>query len=611
VGRLTFLSPIAGLIAGAIGAGLVLVMYMLRLRRRPVLVSSILLWKRAVKDLEGNIPWQRISPTALLFLHLLIVALLALALARPVMDTSLADGQRVAIVIDSSASMNASVGDEPLIDIAKENARDRVRALFDSGRSPRVTIIDAGLEPRVVLRDSAERGRLLASIDSINATDQPGDISEALELIERLDGRMDEESERVDTLVWVFSDGGGFSSDSFPLSGASGLLVPSVPEGAALRNLGIVALSAQRDRVDTELCRVFVRLIRSATGPSAGVVRVFEGEDVIDSAPVSFEEDQTTATYSFEIRLMRSSLLRVEIVGDDAFAIDNRAWVSVPGPDPVRVTIIAPEGRVDPLLLDSIEVVARTPAMVVSPGDPMGSPNLIVFDRVDAEMLPGVPSVGFGSAIAPYASRVVPPTGARRMLSWDRNDPTLRDAGIGVMTFVRSIRFDDKMSGLRVLARDQDGAAIAELTDRGNRHLRAAFALHDSDWSVQVGFTVFMAQVFESLLPGAGGQGEVFRTNELIVYRDDDGIERVVGPIGSIGPTTVPDGRVVGVSLLSDDESALQTRSSVTIGNVRERMGNATLGRVRVDLWRWFVLGAIVLLLIEWMLYLRKVRVSI
>lgn len=608
---MTFLAPIAGLIAGAIGAGLVLVMYMLRLRRRPVLVSSILLWKRAVKDLEGNIPWQRLSPTALLFVHLLIVALLALALARPVMDTSLADGQRVAIVIDSSASMNASVGEKSLIDIAKENARDRVRALFDSGRSPRVTVIDAGLEPRVVIRDSAERGRLLASIDSINATDQPGDVSVAIELIERLDGRVDEESERVDTLVWVFSDGGGFSSDSFPLSGASGLLVPSVPEGAALRNLGIVALSAQRDRVDTELCRVFVRLIRSATGPSAGVVRVFEGEDVIDSAPVSFEDDQATATHSFEIRLMRPSLLRVEIVGDDAFAIDNRAWVSVPGPDPVRVTIVAPEGRVDPLLLDSIEVVARTPAMVVSPGDPMGSPNLIVFDRVDVEMLPGVPSVGFGSAIAPYASRLAPPTSARRMLSWDRNDPTLRDAGIGGMTFVRSIRFDEAISGLRVLARDQDGAAIAEIADRGNRHLRAAFALHDSDWSVQVGFTIFMAQVFESLLPGAGGQGEVFRTNELIVYRDDDGIERVVGPIGSIGETTVPDGRVVGVSLLSDDESALQTRSTVTIGNARESMGNATLGRVRVDLWRWFVLGAIVLLLIEWVLYLRKVRVSI
>jgi hypothetical protein len=68
---------------------------------------------------------------------------------------------------------------------------------------------------------------------------------------------------------------------------------------------------------------------------------------------------------------------------------------------------------------------------------------------------------------------------------------------------------------------------------------------------------------------------------------------------------------VVGVSLLDEDESALRTRSSVTLGASNNGRTSATLGRVRVDLWRWFVLGAIGLLFIEWVSYLRKVRVSI
>ena len=57
-----------GLNAGRFAAflGLVLLMYMLRLRRRPVLVSSTMLWQRAVRDIEGNIPWQRLSPSLLL-----------------------------------------------------------------------------------------------------------------------------------------------------------------------------------------------------------------------------------------------------------------------------------------------------------------------------------------------------------------------------------------------------------------------------------------------------------------------------------------------------------------------------------------------------------------
>lgn len=608
---MTFLAPIAGLIAGAVGAGLVLLMYMLRLRRRPVLVSSTLLWKRAVKDLEGNVPWQRLSPTMLLLLHLLIVGLLALAIARPVADTDLADGQRVALVIDTTASMGAEIDGESLLDIAKRNASDRVRALFDSGRSPRVSIVEAGLEPRVIVRDSGERGRLLASIESLSVHDQPGSLREALTLVERLDVGTSEDEQGNETLLWVYSDGGGITGDTVPLIGASGVMVPCVEGDVTLRNLGIVAMSEQRDRVDTELCRVFVRVRRSDAGMGAGILRVYEGEDLIDSAPIAFEGEQGTATHSFELRLLGGVLLRVELAGEDALASDQRAWVSVPDPDPVRVTIVAPGGRVDPLLLDSVEVVARAPARVIGPGEVRGEPDLLIFDRVDVESLPGVPSVGFGSALAGYFSRLGEATGNRRVLSWDRDDPILRDAGIGSMTYRRSLRMTGSEDAVRVLARDQDGPLIVELSDRGNRHLRTAFALHDSDWSVQVGFTIFMAQLFEQLLPGAGGQGEVFRTDTPIAYFDDAQVERSFGPVGSIGRATLPDGRVVGVSMLSDAESALAMRDSLSIGSVGERQSRAGLGRVRVDLWRWFVGAAIALLLVEWLIYLRKVRVSI
>lgn len=608
---MTFLAPIAGLIAGAIGAGLVLLMYMLKLRRRPVLVSSTLLWKRAVKDLEGNIPWQRLSPTMLLLLHLLIVALLALAIARPVMDTDLADGQRVALVIDTTASMGAEVGGESLLAIAKRNASDRVRALFDSGRSPRVTLIEAGLEPRIIVRDSGERGRLLASIDALTVRDQPGSLIEAMEIIERLDVVADETAASGETLVWVFSDGGGIEQEAVAVTGASGVLVPSVGEGTTLRNLGIVALSAQRDRVDTELCRVFVRVRRSTVSVNAGILRLYEDDGVIDSAPLAFESDQMTRTHSFEIRLVRGALLRVELAGEDALRSDNRAWVSVPPPDPVRVTIMAPGARADPLLSDSVEVVARAPARVIAPGDSLGDPDLMIYDRVDADGLVGVPSIGFGSVLEPFSSRLERPTGNRRVLSWDRDGQLFTHTGIGAMTYRRSITFEESGPGFKGLARDQDGTLIAEFSDRGNRHLRAAFVLHDSNWGVQVGFTVFMAKVIEYLLPGVGGQGEVYRTDTPVAYIDAEGIERAVAPTGSIGRITLPDAREVGVSLLSDAESALATRDTLRIGETGTARRGASLGRVRLDLWRWFVGGAIALLLIEWLLYLRKVRVSL
>lgn len=610
MGRLTFLAPITGLIAGAIGAGLVLLMYMLRLRRRPVQVSSTMLWQRAVRDLEGNIPWQKLSPSLLLLVHLLIVALLAMALARPVAESDLAEGQRVVLVIDSSASMSMRLDEGTALQRAKRDAADRVRALFDSGRTARVSVIDAGLEPRIVLRDARERGRVLGAIDGIEGDDQPGRIEDALGLIEELQrvGGSDEEGERErSTLVWVYSDGGSIEREIIPLTGASGVLVPSVRDEDAVSNAGIVSISAQRDRVDTDLCRVFVRVRRSDAGPRAAVVRVFDAERVIDSAPVAFEDGQPTATHSFELRMMRGGLLRAELAGSDALASDDRAWVRVPDPDPIRVTIIAPGGVADPLLLDSIEVVARAPARVIAPGEAVGEPDLLIYDRVDALALPSVPSLGFGSVTPGISARLEQATGIRRVLSWDRGDSVLRDAGVGSISFRRSVEFGTEE---RVLARDRDGALIVELAQQGVRHVRVGFALHDSDWSVQVGFTIFLAQLCEQLLPGAGGQGEVVRTDTVVGYLDDEGVERSFGPVARVGLATLPDGREVGVSLLSDAESSLRTRQAASIGSGDAGRAGA-IGRVRLDLWRWFVAGAIVLLLIEWVLYLLRVRVSL
>ena len=613
MGRLTFLSPIAGLIAGAIGSGLVLLMYMLKLRRRPVLVSSTLLWKRAVRDLEGNIPWQRLSPTMLLFLHLLIVAMLALAIARPVADTDLSDGQRVALVIDTSASMNAIDGDRTLLEIAKREAGERVRGLFDSGRSPLVSVIEAGIEPRIVVGDSSERGRVLGAIEDISPSDQAGDVRGAIELLDRLQGsgvgEPSEDDASNKTLVWLFSDGGSFGSPTLPMRSGSGVLVPSYM-GEGISNLGIVALSAQRDRVDTELCRVFVRVLRSDSGPIAGVVRVYEDEALIESAPIAFDAGQDSATHTFELRLVREALLRVELGGEDALATDNAAWVAVPSPDPVRVTIIAPGGIADPLLMDYLEVVARAPVRVIAPDAPIGEPDLLVYDRTDAPALPGVPSLGFDSVTPGLGERLSEQTGMRRVLSWDRQEPMLRDTGLGSVSYRRSVSYEPTATGVRTLASDQGGAIMVETTSAGVRHVRVGFALHDSDWSVQVGLPVFLAQLSEQLLPGAGGSGEVVGSNEVVRYLDEGGIERSVGPFAQIGVRTLHDGRRIGVSLLSEQESKLATREGVVIGAGDGNQSVRASGRVRVDLWRWFVGIAIVLLLIEWVWYLNKVRIA-
>jgi aerotolerance regulator-like protein/VWA domain-containing protein len=605
---LIFLSPIAGLIAGSIGISTVLLLYMLKLRRRPVAVSSTLLWSQAIKDMEGNIPWQRLSPSVLLLVHLLIVILLSLALARPVLDDAIGDGQRVYLVIDTSASMNATADGKPGIELAKAQAIERVEALFDSGRSARVSVIESSLEPSVVLGDVSERGRLIGAIKGIEPTDQPGEIGDAIGLIESLieaSAGDDEEQESADALVWVFADGGSVAGQVVSMRGGRGMVVSPYGDAAigSLGNVGIVAIGASRDRSDPAQCRVFVRVVRNDSGPIAAVLRVFDGETQITTRAIAFDDDAASRSETIELRLMQSALLRVEIDVDDALDTDDRAWVRVPDPHPVRITLVAPNANADPLLVDMLEAVARTDVLVVDADEPFGDAELVVYDRVSPESLLPVPTIGFASLLPNQdRSDALEALGNRsRLISWDRADAMMRDAGVGSVSYQRSVMLPTGQ-GTRALASDRSGAVMIEQVIGSHRHVRAAFALHDSNWAVQVGFPIFLINAIEQLLPGTSGVGEVYTTKEVITNDTES-----IGPIARIGEIEFA-GHPIGVSLLDADESALSVRTDVVIGSGETRSGRFA-GRSQRDLWRWFTLAAIALIAFEWFAYARRVKI--
>ena len=103
---MSFLTPLA-LIGGLLAIPVIL-MYMLRLRRREVTVSSTFLWQQILHNNEANTPWQRLKRNLLLLLQLLILALLVLALARPFIVVPAVSAGQIALLLDASASMNAT-----------------------------------------------------------------------------------------------------------------------------------------------------------------------------------------------------------------------------------------------------------------------------------------------------------------------------------------------------------------------------------------------------------------------------------------------------------------------------------------------------------------------
>ncbi|MEC9374548.1 MAG: VWA domain-containing protein, partial [Planctomycetota bacterium] len=210
---MTFLAPIAGLIAAAITAPLLLLLYFLKLRRRPVRVSSTLLWSRAVRDLQVNAPFRWIRPTLLLFLQLLALACLLIAFARPAITGAAPPGGRLILLIDASASMSAPAGaespDQSRLDEAKAQAIDFIDRLARTGAlgpsEAMVIAFDAGA--RAVTNFVTDRAALRRAIQSIEPTDQPGDLDAALKLVEAQIARAGEDDQPARPQVILISDG--------------------------------------------------------------------------------------------------------------------------------------------------------------------------------------------------------------------------------------------------------------------------------------------------------------------------------------------------------------------------------------------------------------------
>src|SRR5207248_5253200 len=103
---MSFLVPAA--LAFGIIIPIILLLYFMRPRRQQRIVGSTLLWQQALQDMQASRPWQRLRITPLLLLQLLAAVVIVLIPARPaLLFRSPISGDTI-IILQASASMQAS-----------------------------------------------------------------------------------------------------------------------------------------------------------------------------------------------------------------------------------------------------------------------------------------------------------------------------------------------------------------------------------------------------------------------------------------------------------------------------------------------------------------------
>ena len=485
---MTFLAPLAGLLAAAVALPILLGLYLLKLRRRPLRVSSTLLWEQAVQDLQANVPLRWLKWSWLFLLQMVAIACVLVAIARPAIPGVVGEASRVIVLIDRSASMSCLDGaggtpEKPAtrLDEARRAALGVVeQALHASsgpgGRTPEIMIVGYAAEARTLTRFTSSRTELTESIQKLDGTDQPDDLGAGLDTVRALDaGRDGELVAAPRTSVVVITDhavGAEQMGGHLP----AGTSLRTVLVGPATKppearsptdNLGIVALSAARDANTPATARVFVRVISTLSSEEettlscrvddrpAGVFAL----KIPGAAPGPDERiSPGAASATFELEAPQGGLVTVAISRPDVLACDNqgavllgpatRPKVLVVGPgdepeDPYR-SVRGPSGvdrflwgvlqELDLSALRVIDAAAYKTAVSAAetPSRAWADYDLIIFDRVTPAIAPSVPTLSIGAGLPSLGVRVEaakpgdPAAAPTRFALWTRTHPVFR-----------------------------------------------------------------------------------------------------------------------------------------------------------------------------------------
>lgn len=153
---LSFLTPWAFL--GLIGIPLLIGIYWLRTRSRPVVISSLLLWQNPTEVKTGGLRFEALRTPLLFFLELLAILFLVLAAANPWLQTSLGSRSLV-LILDDSYSMKAG-GTESAKELALKELANRD---FDREWS-KIRVILAGANPQILGQSSSNLENVVQTV---------------------------------------------------------------------------------------------------------------------------------------------------------------------------------------------------------------------------------------------------------------------------------------------------------------------------------------------------------------------------------------------------------------------------------------------------------------
>jgi von Willebrand factor type A domain/Aerotolerance regulator N-terminal len=622
------------LVFGA-AAAIVTALYILKLRRRAVSTPFAPLWHRILRDKEATSLFSKLKRVLSLLVQLLLLLLLVAALGDPRVAGSLVEGRNLVVLVDASASMQATDVSPTRLGVAREHVKSMIRGLGGADRML-IAQMDAVVTPMGPM--SGDSSELERALEKISPTDTRADFPRALRFAtDTLRGVKKAE-------IVVVSDGNlGEATDAGGAVHLGDVKLSYVEVGKGSRNVGVTAFSVRRYPLDKSRYEVMLEVTNTGDSPEDVELTLSGDGQPVDITKLRLKPGERLPRFypnlSGASRTLEAKLGLLDGTKDDLPA-DDRAYALLPERRRAKVLVVTTGNTYleAALLLDEyLDVTQLTPVAYAArfPGGATGF-DAVLFDaatpleppRANAIYLdprgPGSPVKVLGELSQPGFDHV------------DRKHPIVRFLALDNVNIAKGHKLQPE-PGDRVVGASQDGPLLVAGDRGGFKFVALGFDVRESDLPLRVAWPIFLVDMINWFTDEDATYLSSFRTGE--VWRIPLGVPASVAtlkrPDGRTVDVPVHEGRAVylgdeagfyelsakaapgapagrtafAANLLDATESRIAPQPSITVdGKVAGPLEGFHVG-VRREVWIYLLILAIVLTAIEWATYHRRITV--
>ncbi|XXY52446.1 VWA domain-containing protein [Sorangium sp. So ce269] len=620
---------------GAVAGAVVVVFYILKLRRRPVAVPFSKIWERVLRDKEATSLFSQLKRLLSLLLQLALLALLLLALGDPRPQANLVEGRNIVVLIDASASMQAIDVAPSRIELAKEEVRKMVRGLSGSDRML-LAQMDAAITPLSTL--TGEISDLEAAVAAVKPTDATADFARALRFAgDTLSGLPSPE-------VIVVSDGAlGEAADAGGPVRLGDIKLSFLPIGKGARNAAITEFSVRRYPLDKSRYEVMLEVTNTSDEPLDLELSLLGDGQLTDLTRIRLKPKEKLPRFypnlSGASKTLEAKLALADGSSDDLPA-DNRAFALLPERRRARVQVVSAGNMFleAALLLDEyLDVTFVDPQRYPA----ASSFDVTIFDGVAPSVAPGSGSLLYlnptGTNLPFEVGDEVLDDDPNYRLGFDELDakhPLLRYTALSDVNIARAHVIKGNKED-RVVGRSYKGPLLIEGRRSGVKFVALGFDVRESDFPLRIAWPLFLLNAINNFVEEDTSYISSFRTGAVWHIPASSSAETasLEQPDGTTRSVPIQDGRAVflgqhagfytlrvgavgaqeesmfAANLSAPQESAIAPATELKVdGRGAGAVSEFKIG-VRRELWVYLLAAVLLVTAIEWFTYHRRVTV--